>query len=221
MPTLRLPPQGTLTPIDDADPLRFYYKPLIGRIFRARIDLGLSLLGGRYKRILEIGYGSGLLIPTLRSIADGVHGVDLEPEPAGLRATLERLGTPVDELKQSDVRQLPYADSHFDAVVAFSILEHLQCDQLSSAMREVARVLEAGGSFLIGCPAVHPAMNAAFAAIGFSDIEHHHFSSIVDVLRAAEPHFELRRRATLPRALDWVLPLGWAPYTAALLRKRS
>jgi len=114
-----------------------------------------------------------------------------------------------------------YADSHFDAVVAFSILEHLQCDQLSSAMREVARVLEAGGSFLIGCPAVHPAMNAAFAAIGFSDIEHHHFSSIVDVLRAAEPHFELRRRATLSRALDWVLPLGWAPYTAALLRKRS
>ena len=63
-------------------------------------------------------------------------------------------------------------------------------------------------------------MNAAFAAIGFSGIEHHHFSSVVDVLTAAKPHFDLERRATLPRPLDWLVPLGWAPYTAVLLRKR-
>jgi len=220
MPSLTLPPAGTLTPIGESDPLRFYYKPLIGRIFRARIDLGLSLLGSRYRRILEVGYGSGLLIPTLSSIADEVHGVDLEPEPAGLRTILEELGARAIDLKQSDVQELPYQDAYFDAVVAFSIFEHLKPDQLGRAILEVARVLDSAGTLLIGCPAVHQAMNAAFAAIGFSGIEHHHFSSVVDVLTAAKPHFDLERRATLPRPLDWLVPLGWAPYTAVLLRKR-
>ena len=219
MPRLQLPTAGTLTPIGESDPLRFYYKPLIGRVFRARIDLGLALLEGRYRRILEIGYGSGLLIPTLSALADEVHGVDIEPEPPGLRATLQKLGASVCDLKQSDVQRLPYADAHFDAVVAFSILEHLKAHELGRALQEVARVLAPGGIFLVGCPAVHAGMNAAFAAIGFSGIENHHFSSIADVLAAAGPHFSLERRATLPQALGW-LPLGWAPYTAVLLRKR-
>jgi hypothetical protein len=59
-------------------------------------------------------------------------------------------------------------------------------------------------------------MNLAFAAIGFRGIEHHHFSSIHDVLSAARPHFTVARRATWPRAV----PLGWAPYNAVLLRRR-
>lgn len=218
-PALRLPPRGTLTPIDEVDPLRFYYRPLIGRVFRARIDVGLALLEGRYRRVLEVGYGSGLLMPTLGSLADEVHGVDIEPEPAGLRATLQKLGVTVRDLKQADVQRLPYPDGHFDAVIAFSILEHLKAHELGPALQEVARTLAPGGIFLVGCPAVHAGMNAAFAAIGFSGIENHHFSSIVDVLAAAGPYFSLERRATLPRALGW-LPLGWAPYTAVLLRKR-
>ena len=41
---LDLPPRGTLTPNNDVDPLAFYYKPVVGRVFRARIDLGLGLL---------------------------------------------------------------------------------------------------------------------------------------------------------------------------------
>ncbi len=46
MPPLRLglPAPGTLAPIGESDPLRFYYKPLVGRIFQARINLGLGLL---------------------------------------------------------------------------------------------------------------------------------------------------------------------------------
>jgi SAM-dependent methyltransferase len=220
MPDLQLPPRGTLTPIGASDPLLFYYKPLIGQIFRARINLGLRLLEGRFKRVLEIGYGSGLLIPTLSTIADEVYGVDIEPEPPALRATLSGLGASVRDLKQSDVRQLPFPDGQFDGAVAFSIFEHLKHDQLGPAMREVARVLQPGARFLIGCPAVHRAMNAAFAAIGFSGIEHHHFSSISGVLDAAKERFSIEKRATLPKVLDRMLPLGWAPYTTVLLRKR-
>ena len=74
---LRLPPRGTLRPNNEVDPLRFYYRPLVGRVFRARIDAGLALLDGlRFERLLEIGYGSGLLMPTLATIARELHGAD-------------------------------------------------------------------------------------------------------------------------------------------------
>jgi SAM-dependent methyltransferase len=211
-----LPPRGALPPNNEVDPLKYYYAPLIGRVFRARIELGLQLLEGRFARLLEVGYGSGLLLPTLRTLCDRLDGVDLSSEPEVVRPALGRLGITVDELRQGDVCALPFEDGRFDGVVAFSILEHLRAPELGRALAEVARVLEPGGRFLVGCPAVHKGMNLAFSAIGFRGIEQHHFSSIDDVLAAARPYFTEEKRATLPRGV----PLGWAPYGAVLLRRQ-
>jgi SAM-dependent methyltransferase len=216
---LQLPPVGALVPNNDVDPLPFYYKPLVGRIFAARLNIGLSLLKGRFDRLLEIGYGSGLLMPTLASVTRELYGADLEREPAGLRARLSRLGVAPRALVQADVRALPFADGFFDGVVAFSIFEHLQPPQLAPALDEVARVLAPGGRFLVGCPAVHKMMNAAFSAIGFSNIDQHHFSTIGDVLEAARARFDVAEKNALPRVMR-ALPLGWAPYTTVLLTRR-
>lgn len=216
---LRLPPRGALAPNNAVDPLPYYYKPLVGRIFAARLNIGLRLLDGHFPRLLEIGYGSGLLMPTLAGACDELYGVDLEREPPELRARLARLGVAPRALVQADVQALPFADGHFAAVVAFSIFEHLRGAQLAPALAEAARVLAPRGQLLIGCPAVHKAMNAAFSAIGFANIEAHHFSGIADVVAAARPHFTLMRHAALPAPLR-ALPLGWAPYTAVLLERR-
>lgn len=219
--TLRfqLPPRGALRPNNAADPLPYYYKPLVGRLFAARLDVGLGLLGGRFERLLEIGYGSGLLLPTLARVTDALVGVDREPEPPGLRAALERLGVQPAALVQADVQALPFSDGEFDGVVAFSILEHLSAAELTRAAAELARVLRPGGRLLVGCPAVHRAMNAAFAAIGFRGIAQHHLSGLPEVVRACAPHFTVEKRAALPRLFDRA-PLGWAPYGAILFRRR-
>jgi SAM-dependent methyltransferase len=217
--SLKLPPPGALQPNNDVDPLPYYYKPLVGRIFAARLNSGLRLLNGHFPRLLEVGYGSGLLMPTLAATCDELYGVDLEPESPGLRERLARLGVKPAALVQADVRALPFGDRFFDAVVAFSIFEHVRPQQLPAALADVARVLQPGGQLLIGCPAVHKLMNAAFAAIGFADIENHHFSNIADVVRAALPHFTLTQKAALPSVME-PLPLGWAPYTAVLLQRR-
>jgi SAM-dependent methyltransferase len=174
----------------------------------------------RFGRLLEVGYGSGLLMPTLSSLCHELHGVDLEVEPAGLRSALTQLGVQPASLVQADIRKLPFADSHFDAVVAMSILEHLRADALREALVEVARVIAPGGVFLVGCPAVHKAMNAAFAAIGFSGIEQHHFSGLPDVVEAARDHFTVEKRGALPSVLTRA-PLGWAPYGSLLLRRKN
>ncbi|MSP58919.1 MAG: class I SAM-dependent methyltransferase [Myxococcales bacterium] len=212
---LDLPPRGSLAPNNAVDPLKYYYVPLIGRVFTARIDLGLALLDGRCGQLLEIGYGSGLLLPTLSRAADRVDGVDLASDPEAVRGELLRLGVTVGELAKGDACALPFPDRAYDVVVAFSIFEHLKAPELSRALAEAHRVLVPGGRLLVGCPAVHRGMNLAFAAIGFRGIDQHHFSSIHDVLRAAEGRFTALKRATWPRGA----PLGWAPYNAVLLQK--
>ncbi len=222
-----LPPEGTFAANNDVDPLRFYYTPLIGRVFAARLNVGLRLLpeGCRYRRVLEAGYGSGLLLPTLATITEPaesggeLHGIDREAAPEGLAATLKSVGAHA-ILARGELEKLPYADGYFDLVVAFSVLEHLRADELPTAIAELARVCS--GSLLVGCPAVHGAMNAAFAAIGFPDIANHHFSSLPDVLRAAEPYFTLRARSAWPAPMA-LAPFGWAPYGCVLLdlRKKS
>ncbi len=218
---LELPPRGALRPNNDVDPLAFYYKPVVGRIFRARIDVGLALLGRwRYRRLLEVGYGSGLLLPTLARAADAVAGLDLEPEPPGLREYLLERGVVDPALARGDVRTMPFPDEAFDCVVAFSIFEHVAGADLEAGLAEVARVLEPGGTFLLGCPAVHAAMSAAFRAIGFADIDHHHVSDLAAILRAAEPCFLVEATAAWPPLVGDRLPLGWAPYSAVRLRRR-
>ena len=216
---LKLPPPGVLVPNNAVDPLPYYYRPLLGKLFTARLNIGLRLLDGHYARLLELGYGSGLLMPTLASACDELYGVDLEHEPDGLRDRLARLGVRPQQLVQANAQAMPFADGFFDAVVAFSIFEHLRAGELRTALAEVARVLAPGGRFLVGCPAVHRLMNAAFAGIGFSDIEHHHFSTIADVVAAAAPWFTVERQAALPGVMR-ALPLGWAPYTTVLFARR-
>ncbi len=215
-PRLALPPEGSLAANGPSDPLRYYYTPLVGKIFRARLDTGLALLEGPYRRLLEIGFGSGLLLPTLTRTAGRVDGIDLESDPDEVKRNLAALGVAVGDLTRGDVRSLPYGAGTFDCVIAFSIFEHLKNVDLSPALSEVRRVMTPGGHFLVGCPAVHAGMNAAFAAIGFRGIDQHHFSSIHDVLGAARPAFDVERTSTLPS----FAPLGLAPYNTALLRAR-
>ena len=217
-----LPPRGLLSPNNAVDPLRYYYHPLVGWLFRQRLQVGLDLVPTHCRRLLEIGYGSGLLLPTLAQGTDELYGVDREPTPPGLRQRLAQLGCRPQELVTADVTAMPFPDGHFDGVVAFSIFEHLRQAELLAAGSEIARTLVPGGFLLIGCPAVHPLMNAAFAAIGFRGIEDHHVSSIRDVLRVFGAQFRCTATATLPR-----LPrrfgqalIGLAPYSAALLQRR-
>jgi len=98
-------------------------------------------------------------------------------------------------------------------------IEHLRGPQLRPALRDLGRVIKPGGQLLIGCPAVHKLMNAAFSSIGFSGIEEHHFSTIADVVAASTEHFVRLRHGALPSVMG-PLPLGWAPYTTVLLQRR-
>src|SRR2546423_5241875 len=56
-----LPPKRLLPEVGIAEPGRYHYLPVIGWLYRRRLQLASDLLGeGPFDSTLEIGYGSGL-----------------------------------------------------------------------------------------------------------------------------------------------------------------
>jgi SAM-dependent methyltransferase len=165
----RLPQNGP------TDPITFYRRPLVGWLFRQRINLGLHLLGGRrFDRALEVGYGSGAVLLALANTTRELCGIDLDADPVEAQTVLARQGI-APQLRQGSVLDLPYPDGHFELVVSFSVFEHLR--QYRQALTEVRRVLAPHGWFLLGMPAVNRTMQLGFAAIGFHGIAAHHVTT--------------------------------------------
>ena len=171
------------------DPIELYERPIVGRLFRERINQGLRMLGTRrYSRAIEIGYGAGATLLAIAGSVDELHGIDLDSDPGGLRAMLGEQGRAA-ELIRGSVFALPYQPAEFDLVVCFSVFEHLR--DYEQGLAEVVRILKPGGLFLLGMPAVHRLMEAGFRAIGFRRIRDHHVTT-PQTLRQAFGSFDLR-----------------------------
>jgi SAM-dependent methyltransferase len=193
-PRFRLPPKGQLSPNNARDPLPFYYRPLTGWLYRHRLQMGLDLLPPGGRRVLEVGVGSGILVPTLTAHFAEYVGTDLELAPG-----LDRLVAPgckasfrkADLLAPDD---LP--SGAFDAIVCFSVLEHIA--DSAGAARNLARALAPGGVLVTGYPMVSPAMTRAFAVIGYPNIDEDHVAPPRQIARALGEFLAPLSRAAFP-----------------------
>jgi ubiquinone/menaquinone biosynthesis C-methylase UbiE len=195
------------------DPIEFYRRPLVGSLYRRRIDLGLAMLRDRrFGAALEIGYGAGAVLMALAPVVDDLHGLDLDADADVIGARLSGHGVKA-TLVRGSVYELPYPDAKLDLVVCFSVFEHLH--EYPKGLAEVARVLRPGGSFLLGIPAVNRFMEISFRAIGFKGIEDLHVTKPQQVAaRFADAGFSV----TATNNLD--LP-GVRLYYNWLLEKRA
>lgn len=193
----RLPPKGSLVENGESDPLQYYYMPLVGLLFQERLNVILKLLENRpYGKTLEIGYGSGILMPTLCKISEEVYGVDFNSDPQDVLARLNYLGcSPI--LSRGVEDRLLFDDNSLDLVVAVSVLEHIS--EIGSFLEEIHRVLKPGGQLLVGMPAVNKTMEYLFKAIGFGNIDHHHVTSPETMSRHARQIFrQVKGSAWMP-----------------------
>lgn len=192
---------------DDDDPLDYYYRPLTARIYRARLTLALELLEPRrYDALVEVGYGSGILLPELARRTGRLAAIDQHRESSHVREMLDRLGVEAD-LREGTLFQMPFEDGQFDALVCLSVLEHLT--QLGEALTEFRRVLRPGGVVVLGFPTRNIVTDSFFRAVGYNPRAIHP-SGHHDILGAvrAQPGFVLQRTARFPR----LLPLDLSGY---------
>ena len=101
------------------------------------------------KRVLDAacgeGYGSALLAAT----AGSVDGVDVAPE--AIRHAQGRYGDHQNlAFRVADVTALPFPDGHFDRVVSFETLEHLEAQD--AMLAEFRRVLKSDGVLIVSSP---------------------------------------------------------------------
>jgi dolichol-phosphate mannosyltransferase len=92
------------------------------------------------RRILDAGCGSSMIIQSLN------NAIGMDPNPAKLRF-LRRLGIP---LLRGSAFALPFKDGSFDCVISSQVIEHIHFDE--GLFREMWRVLEPGGTLVIGTP---------------------------------------------------------------------
>jgi 2-polyprenyl-3-methyl-5-hydroxy-6-metoxy-1,4-benzoquinol methylase len=189
-----LPPPGRLKPNNHRDPLPYYYKPLTGWLYRHRLQMGLDLLPSGGRRVLEVGVGSGVLVPTLTGQFPEYVGTDLElaPDLEGLAAPGCRARFQTADLTRPE--SMP--SERFDVVVCFSVLEHIA--DADGAARGLASALAPGGTLVTGYPMVNPAMSKAFAAIGYPTIDDDHVSPPAAIAAALARHLRPLARAAFP-----------------------
>ncbi len=207
-----LPPKGSLTPDGLADPLPYYYHPIFGKIYRKRVSMALSLLNERYESVLELGYGSGIMLPTLCTIADSVKGIDIESDPIKVFSNINALGYKP-KLILGNAEKTHYKNNEFDLVVAISIMEHIK--NFDGVIKEVFRILKPGGHFLVGMPRVSKSMEYVFDILGFPDIEQHHITSPGTFKYACMQKLNLAGQNHLPS----ILPKLFAVYHNMLFEK--
>jgi ubiquinone/menaquinone biosynthesis C-methylase UbiE len=98
-------------------------------------------------RVLEVGCGRGVALPVVARRLRPVRLVGLDIDEALLAVARAQAATAESaiELRNGDVRALPFADASFDLVIDFGTSYHV--DRPGRALREIARVLRAGGVF--------------------------------------------------------------------------
>jgi SAM-dependent methyltransferase len=190
----QFPPSGALVPNNEFDPLPYYYRPVIGHLYRHRLKMGLRLVPGGGRRVLEVGVGSGILVPSLTAGFPEYVGADLV-----LAAGLASLVTPgctatfqVADLL--DPAALPAGA--FDVVVCVSVLEHVA--DAEAAARCLARALAPAGTLVAGYPMVNRFMAACFRILGFGNVEEHHVTAPAQITSALGKLLRPVDRISLP-----------------------
>jgi len=111
----------------------------------------LAALLPRAGTTLEVGCGSGGLLVAAARSGRSIVGVDIAARWLALaRRRLRERGIEGVVTVGADAARLPWDDSAFGAVVADSVIEHL--DDPAAALREWARVVQPGGSLVLWSP---------------------------------------------------------------------
>lgn len=211
---LQIPAQGNIQVTSSDDPAPYYYQPLLRYPYMKRLQIALALLGEtRFKRILDIGYGSGVFFPELDRRCDQLAGLDLHRKGALVEGMMKNEGIEGD-LHVGDVCALPFQDAIFDGVICLSVLEFVA--DLPDAIAEIHRVMPVGGLAILGAPVLNRITGLAYERlIRHTKHKDQHKSDHKRILRVAADYFEIVEERRFLR----FLPMDYAFFFCISCRK--
>jgi len=124
------------------------YDHTFGRVAAEGRKHSVEIINQRRGRVLEVGVGTGLSLPTYGRHLE-IVGIDLSPEmleKARERVAAEGL-TNVTGLYEMDASDLKFPDASFDTVVAMYVMTVVPDPE--KVMRELSRVCRPGGEAII------------------------------------------------------------------------
>jgi ubiquinone/menaquinone biosynthesis C-methylase UbiE len=159
-------------------------------------------------RVLDIGTGTGEL--ALRFARRGCSVVGLDPSPTMIEVAQRKGQAAGQDLARFRVvdapfLEVPHADGSFDAVASTQAFHHVHERHKPAAVREMARVLKAGGRLAIGDPmfANRAALEAALERWP-DDLEEEYFAyldTLAPMFRDAGLGFEAEQLTDI----NWVV----------------
>ncbi len=144
-------PSREYIPAASYDVLLPLYDPLVRLLMRDEETRGelirrANIEGGH--QVLDLGCGTGSLSVLIKRRHPDANVTGIDPDPKALSRALgksEAAGVKI-RFERGFGGALPFVDSSFDRVLSSLVLHHLTHDEKLGALREVRRVLRAGGS---------------------------------------------------------------------------
>ena len=138
-------------PVLPEDELVSRYKShidLLRKSFLSRLELCLGLVGDSNRLMLDIGTGSGVLLPSLSSVCSHVLGLDIHENLHYVSDYLKRIKVENVSLVRADIHHLPFREGIFDGILCVSVLDH--SGDPKRAVVEARRIMVEGGALVFG-----------------------------------------------------------------------
>jgi len=131
-----------------------YYKKVMEKghhtrkfIYDIRENFVFSLIEAKKdEKILDIGFGSGIMLKMLTERRCNTYGVDISSEAVEFIKKTNKKA----KVKVCDAQKLDFPDNSFDKVVCSEVIEHLK--KPDELLKEVYRILKPKGRFIISTP---------------------------------------------------------------------
>ena len=167
-----------------------------GHVYTKRLELIASLVRKeKYSKIVELGSGSGILLPSLSKVGDLIVAMDIKRNFSDLKGLCKKEGIKNVLFVRADIEHLPFKENAFDLALTVSILEHIK--NLEDTLKGIKKIVSSEGNFVAGYPIEKFATNLAFKISGMKkivDVEHvSNFQKIRDLIKKTFTVVEKRK----------------------------